>query len=85
MPMSSPRWTAIAESQFPWEREALDWLRAELPNCDPRQSYLRLNDRRLLPKNARQTFEPCGWLGSAGCRRSTPCHQSSTSMYEDRR
>jgi hypothetical protein len=35
MPMSSPRWTAIAESQFPWEREALDWLRAELPNCDP--------------------------------------------------
>ena len=35
MPMSSPRWTAIAESQFPWEREALDWLRAELPDRDP--------------------------------------------------
>jgi hypothetical protein len=35
MPMDSPRWTAIAESQFPWEREALDWLRAQLPNHDP--------------------------------------------------
>lgn len=35
MPMSAPRWTAIAESQFPWEREALDWLRAQLPDRDP--------------------------------------------------
>ncbi len=35
MPMSSARWTAIAESQFPWEREALDWLRAELPDREP--------------------------------------------------
>ena len=33
--MSASRWTAIAESQFPWEREALDWLRAELPDRDP--------------------------------------------------
>jgi serine/threonine protein kinase len=35
MPMRSPRWTAIAESQLPWERAALDWLRAELPDRDP--------------------------------------------------
>ena len=35
MPMSSSRWTAIAESQFPWEREALDWLRTQLPDRDP--------------------------------------------------
>jgi serine/threonine protein kinase len=35
MPMRSPRWTAIAESQFPWERAALDWLREELPDRDP--------------------------------------------------
>jgi hypothetical protein len=35
MAMSSPRWTSIADSQFPWEREALDWLRAQLPNHDP--------------------------------------------------
>ena len=35
MAMSSHRWAAIAESQFPWEREALDWLRAQLPDRDP--------------------------------------------------
>ncbi len=35
MAMSSPRWIAIAESQFPWEREALEWLRAHLPNHNP--------------------------------------------------
>ena len=34
MPMTS-RWTAIAPSQFPWEREALEWLREHLPDCDP--------------------------------------------------
>ncbi|MGI8782578.1 MAG: NERD domain-containing protein [Acidobacteriota bacterium] len=33
--MNSPRWSAIAESQFPWEREALEWLRGQLPNYDP--------------------------------------------------
>ncbi len=35
MPMSSARWSAISESQFPWEREALDWLRAHLPDHPP--------------------------------------------------
>lgn len=34
MPMTS-RWTAIAPSQFPWEREALEWLREHLPDVDP--------------------------------------------------
>lgn len=35
MAMNSPRWSAITESQFPWEREALEWLRGHLPNHDP--------------------------------------------------
>ena len=35
MTMTAPRWMAIAESQFPWEREALGWLRAQLPDRDP--------------------------------------------------
>ncbi len=34
MPMTS-HWSAIAPSQFPWEREALDWLREHLPNAEP--------------------------------------------------
>ena len=34
MPMTS-RWSAITASQFPWEREALDWLRERLPDTEP--------------------------------------------------
>jgi serine/threonine protein kinase len=35
MSMSGNRWQVIAESNFPWEREALEWLRARLPDRDP--------------------------------------------------
>jgi serine/threonine protein kinase len=34
MPMTA-RWSAITASQFPWEREALDWLREQLPDGEP--------------------------------------------------
>lgn len=33
--MKSPRWTEITESQYPWERQALDYLRSRLPDSDP--------------------------------------------------
>lgn len=33
--MKPPRWTTVAESEFAWEREALDWLREKLPDTDP--------------------------------------------------
>ena len=35
MSMSGNRWHVIAESNFPWEREALEWLRSQLPDRDP--------------------------------------------------
>jgi len=35
MPLSNARWHVIAESNFTWEREALDWLRGQLPDRDP--------------------------------------------------
>lgn len=35
MPMSLSRWQAISQSQFAWEREALDWLRSHLPDREP--------------------------------------------------
>jgi serine/threonine protein kinase len=35
MSMSTTRWNVIAESQFPWERDALEWLRSLLPDRDP--------------------------------------------------
>ncbi len=35
MSLGATRWHVIAESGFPWEREALEWLRAQLPDRDP--------------------------------------------------
>lgn len=35
MSLGPNRWHVISESAFPWEREALEWLRAQLPNQDP--------------------------------------------------
>ena len=33
--MKESRWTAVSESNFAWEKEALDWLRLHLPDRDP--------------------------------------------------
>ncbi|WP_291903929.1 NERD domain-containing protein [Accumulibacter sp.] len=33
--MSLSRWQAVSQSQFAWEREALDWLRNHLPDREP--------------------------------------------------
>ena len=33
--MSLSRWQAVSQSQFAWEREALDWLRSHLPDREP--------------------------------------------------
>lgn len=35
MTLSGARWHVIAESNFAWEREALEWLRSQLPDRDP--------------------------------------------------
>jgi len=35
MGMSARRWSAISESEFEWEREALAFLREQLPDVDP--------------------------------------------------
>jgi serine/threonine protein kinase len=35
MTLGAARWHVIAESNFAWEREALDWLRSQLPDRDP--------------------------------------------------
>ena len=33
--VKSPRWTEITESPYPWERQALDYLRSRLPDAEP--------------------------------------------------
>ena len=35
MDVTSPRWLAITDSEFPWEREALAFVRAGLPDHEP--------------------------------------------------
>lgn len=35
MTLGPSRWHVIADSNFQWEREALEWLRARLPDRDP--------------------------------------------------
>lgn len=37
--MKAPRWTAISQSAFEWEREALDFLRDNLPDHEPWRAW----------------------------------------------
>jgi hypothetical protein len=37
--LSDQRWKTIAESQFPWEREALSFIRERLPERDPYMAW----------------------------------------------
>jgi len=39
MAMKAPRWTTVSESQYPWEREAIEFLREHLPERDPWQAW----------------------------------------------
>src|SRR6476660_8700917 len=39
MPMRAPRWLAISESGFEWEREALEFLRERLPDHEPWRAW----------------------------------------------
>jgi hypothetical protein len=37
--MKLPKWIAITQSAFPWEREALDFLRSHLPDHEPWRAW----------------------------------------------
>ena len=39
MPLFSHRWRTITESEFPWEREALDYLKEALPDQEPYRAW----------------------------------------------
>jgi hypothetical protein len=47
MAILSDRWKEISPSQFPWERDALDFIRQGLPDCDP---YRVWSNFELLPR-----------------------------------
>jgi Nuclease-related domain len=37
--MKMPRWTAVSQSAFAWERDALDFARGHLPDHDPWRAW----------------------------------------------
>ena len=37
--MTIKNWTAVAESSFPWEREALEFVRSQFPNFEPYRAW----------------------------------------------
>lgn len=39
MPLSAERWKEVSPSQFAWEREALDFIRQDLPDCGPYRAW----------------------------------------------
>jgi hypothetical protein len=39
MPLSADRWKEVSASQFAWEREALDFIRQGLPDCEPYRAW----------------------------------------------
>lgn len=39
MPLSAERWKEVSPSQYAWEREALDFIRAGLPDCEPYRAW----------------------------------------------
>lgn len=45
LPLSDSRWKVIAESQYPWERDALAFVRERLPDHDP---YLAWSNFELI-------------------------------------
>ncbi|MGE3853710.1 MAG: BREX system serine/threonine kinase PglW [Planctomycetota bacterium] len=64
MPLTT-RWTTIAESQYPWERDALDYLRDRLPDAEPVRVWSnaefvsldgRLNEVDLIVLTAKGLF-----------------------------
>src|ERR1700720_538767 len=59
--MRPPRWSAISESGFEWEREALDFLREHLPDHEPYRAWSNLEF--IASRLARAD---CGWaLGAS--------------------
>ena len=37
-----PRWTAVSESAYAWEAEAIDWLRDRLPDSEAYRGWSNL-------------------------------------------
>jgi serine/threonine protein kinase len=61
--MKSPRWTAVSQSSFAWEREALEFLREHLPDYDPWRAWSNIE---FIDDEGRVNEVDCLVLTSAG-------------------
>jgi Nuclease-related domain len=72
--MESPRWIVITPSQYEWERQALDFLKAGLPDHDPYRAWTNFEfqtsdgaiyeiDLLVLTKQGFWLLETKAWSG----------------------
>ena len=61
--MKSPRWIAVSQSSFAWEREALEFLREHLPDYDPWRAWSNIE---FIDDEGRVNEVDCLALTSAG-------------------
>jgi hypothetical protein len=81
--MSAPRWTAVSESPFPWEAEAIAWLSQRLPESDAYRGFSSFEvvsqdgtvnevDSLILPPTKLLLVELCRGPVQSGHRRADP-------------
>ena len=79
MTLSQSRWHVIAESNFAWEREALDWLRSHLPDRDPWHAWTNFefidDEGKVSEVDAQQARAIARGLNEAGIRPSNKHRQ----------
>jgi hypothetical protein len=90
MAMGPSRWKVITPSEFPWEQEAFDYLRSELPDADPcvgrgmEQAGIRQSEKyRLISDYRLKTLmmEGPGWQDWEGVHVSLPDNRRRIRRY----
>jgi Nuclease-related domain len=63
MAMIPPRWSVLEESDYPWEREALQFLREHLPDVEPWRAWVNfefIDDAGRVNEVDALVLSPCG-------------------------
>ena len=57
--MSEPNWTTITGSRYPWEQDALDFIREQFPSHEPYRAWANFEFGNVLNRAAVGAF----WFG----------------------
>jgi Nuclease-related domain len=63
MAMTPPRWNVLEESSYPWEREALQFLREHLSDVEPWRAWVNfefIDDAGRVNEVDALVLSPCG-------------------------